>query len=124
MPYNCGRRGGGRGRKSNTYVSLSRLVVAGETKTMSKCLTIVDDAAAAVAGKVIPKFQVGRSPTLRVTVRTKIKYENQQRAITQKVKISELWFLGTALLLNAIYPYMKFQVDRSYTLRVMVRTKV
>ena len=70
------------------------------------------------------KFQVDRSYTLRVTVRTKIKYENQQRAIIQKVSISELWFLGTALLLNEIYPYMKFQVDSSYSLRVMVRTKV
>ena len=30
MPNNCGQRR--RGRKSNTYVSLLRLVVAGETK--------------------------------------------------------------------------------------------
>ena len=32
MPYNCGRRGRRGSRKSNTYVSLSRLVAAGETK--------------------------------------------------------------------------------------------
>ena len=70
------------------------------------------------------KFQVDSSYSLKVTVRTKIKYENQQRAITQKVYILELWFLSTALLLNEIYPHMKFQVDRSYTFGVMVRTKI
>ena len=53
-------------------------------------------------------------------VQTKYKYENQPRTIIQK----ELWFLSTALLLNEIYPYMKFQVDSSYSLRVTVRTKI
>ena len=39
-------------------------------------------------------------------LRTKIKYENKQRAITQKLSKRELWFLCTALLLDEIYPPM------------------
>ena len=37
-------------------------------------------------------------------LRTKIKYENKQRAITQKLSKRELWFLCTALHLDEIYP--------------------
>jgi hypothetical protein len=55
---------------------------------------------------------------------TKIKYENQQRAITQKIRNAEYWFLCTALLLNEIYHPMKFQVHSFYTLGEMARTKI
>ena len=41
-------------------------------------------------------------------LRTKFKYENKQRAITQKLSKKELWFLCTALRLDGIYPHMKF----------------
>ena len=41
-------------------------------------------------------------------LRTKFKYENKQRAITQKLSKRELWFLCTALRLDEIYPPMKF----------------
>ena len=41
-------------------------------------------------------------------LQTKIKYENKQRAITQKLSKEELWFLCTALHLDEIYPPMKF----------------
>ena len=44
----------------------------------------------------------------RVMLRTKFKYENKQRAITQKLSKQELWFLCTALRLDEIYPPMKF----------------
>jgi hypothetical protein len=41
--------------------------------------------------------------------RTKIKYENQQRAITQKIRNAEYRFLCTALFLNEIYHPMKYE---------------
>ena len=41
-------------------------------------------------------------------LRTKFKYEKQQRAITQKLSKQELWFLCTALPLGEIYPPKKF----------------
>ena len=41
-------------------------------------------------------------------LRTKFKYENKQRAITQKLSKRELWFLCTALPLAKIYPPTKF----------------
>ena len=41
-------------------------------------------------------------------LRTKFKYENKQRAITQKLGKQELWFMCTALLLDEIYPPTKF----------------
>ena len=37
-----------------------------------------------------------------------IKYENKQRAITQKLSKQELWFMCTALPLDEIYPPTKF----------------
>ena len=40
--------------------------------------------------------------------RTKFKYENKQRAITQKLSKQELWFMCTALPLDEIYPPTKF----------------
>ena len=39
---------------------------------------------------------------------TKFKYENKQRAITQKLSKQELWFMCTPLCLDEIYPPMKF----------------
>ena len=40
--------------------------------------------------------------------RTKVKYENKQRAITKKKSKQELWFMCTALPLDEIYPPTKF----------------
>jgi hypothetical protein len=40
--------------------------------------------------------------------RTKMKYENKQRAITQK-RSAEQQFLYTALVINKVYHPMKFQ---------------
>jgi hypothetical protein len=48
--------------------------------------------------------------SLREMARTKMKFENQQRAITQKIRNAEYQFLGTALLINKIYHPIKFQV--------------
>ena len=42
-------------------------------------------------------------------LRTKFKYENIQRAITQKLSKRELWFLCTALGLDEIYPLKSFE---------------
>jgi hypothetical protein len=55
---------------------------------------------------------------------TKIKFEKLQRAITQKLCRVELLFLCAALLLNDIYPPMKFQVDISKAFLVMLLTKI
>jgi len=52
------------------------------------------------------KFPVNALHRFKVMLRTKFKYENQQRAITPKVL-----FLSTALLLNEIYLPMKLQVS-------------
>ena len=41
-------------------------------------------------------------------LRTKFKYENKQRTITQKISKQELWFMCTALPLDGIYPPTKF----------------
>jgi hypothetical protein len=48
--------------------------------------------------------------------RTKMKYENKQRAITQKIRSAEQQFLCTALLINKIYHPIKFQVHSFYNL--------
>jgi hypothetical protein len=42
--------------------------------------------------------------------RTKMKFENQQRGINQKIRNAEQQFLCTALLINKIYHPIKFQV--------------
>jgi hypothetical protein len=55
---------------------------------------------------------------------TKIKYENKQRAITQKIRNAEYQFLSTALFLNEIYHPMKFQVHSFFTLGEMPWTKI
>ena len=41
-------------------------------------------------------------------LRTKFKYENKQRAITQKLSKQELLFMYTELPLDQIYPLRKF----------------
>ena len=71
------------------------------------------------------KFQVDRSYTLGVIVRTKIKYENQPRAMnSKKYKFQSYGSCALYSLLNEIYPHMKFQVDSSYSLRVTVQTQI
>ena len=69
------------------------------------------------------KFHVNALHSLKVMLQTKFKYENQQRAITPKVRCQELWFLCIALLLNKIYLPMKLQVSSLNTYGVMLRTK-
>ena len=54
------------------------------------------------------QLEVNTSKTFGVMLRTRIKYENQQRALTPKILQAELWFLRTALPLNEIYLCMKF----------------
>ena len=41
-------------------------------------------------------------------LRTKFKYEKQQRAITKKLSKQELWFFRIALPIDEIYKPMKF----------------
>ena len=70
------------------------------------------------------RFQGDTWNTFRVMLQTKIKYENQQRAITPKIWWAELWYLCTALLLNEFYLPMKFQDDTWNTFRVILLTKI
>jgi hypothetical protein len=56
--------------------------------------------------------------------RTKMKYENKQRAITKKIISAEQQFLCTALLINKINHPMKFQIHNFYTFREMAWTKI
>jgi hypothetical protein len=56
------------------------------------------------------KFQVHGFYKLGEMAWTKIKYENKQRAITQKLGSAEYRFLCTTIFLNEIYHPMKFQV--------------
>ena len=56
-------------------------------------------------------------------LRTKFKYENKQRAITQKLSNQELWFMCTALPLDKIYPPTKFHNHSFYSLGDMLQTK-
>jgi hypothetical protein len=46
---------------------------------------------------------------------TKINFEKEQRVITKQLCRVELSFLFTALLLNEVYPPVKFKVDNSNT---------
>ena len=50
--------------------------------------------------------------------RTKFKYENKQRAITQKLSKKELWFLCTALPLDEIYEPQNFIIIASIVLEI------
>ena len=54
---------------------------------------------------------------------TKFKYENKQRAVTQKLSKQELQFMCTALPLDEIYPPTKVHNNSSYSFGDMLRTK-
>ena len=54
-------------------------------------------------------------------LQTKIKYENKQRAITQKLNKQELRFMCTALCLDESYPPTKFHNHSLLSLRDMHR---
>ena len=56
-------------------------------------------------------------------LRTKFKYENKQRAITQKLSKQGLRFISTALHLHEIYPPMKFHNRSWHSLGDMLPTK-
>ena len=56
-------------------------------------------------------------------LRTKFKYKNKQRAITQNLGKQELRFMCTALPLDEIYPPTKFHNHSLYSLGDMHRTK-
>ena len=56
-------------------------------------------------------------------LRTKFKYENKQRAKTQKLSKQELPFMCTALPLDEIYPPPKFHNHSKYSFGDMLRTK-
>ena len=55
--------------------------------------------------------------------RTKLKYENKQRAITQKLRKQELRFMCTALPLDEIYLPTKFHNHSLYSLGDKHQTK-
>ena len=57
-------------------------------------------------------------------LRTKFKYENKQRAITQKLSKKELWFMCTALPIDEIYPPTIFHNPSQYSFGDMHQTKV
>ena len=56
--------------------------------------------------------------------RTKFKYENKQRAITQKLSKQELRFMCTALPFDEIYPPTKFFDHTWYSFGDMHWTKL
>ena len=56
-------------------------------------------------------------------LQTKSKYENKQRATTQKLTKQELQFMCTALPLDEIYPPTKFHNHGLYSFGEMLRTK-
>ena len=60
-----------------------------------------------------------------VMLRTKFKYENEQRGITKKLSKAELLFVCTALFLIIIdiYTHVKFQSHSLLSFEVMLRTK-
>ena len=52
---------------------------------------------------------------------TKFKYENKQRAITQKLGKQELRFISTALPLDEIFPPSNFIIISSIVLEICTR---
>ena len=56
-------------------------------------------------------------------LRTKFKYEKQQRAIIKKLSKQKLWFLCTALPLDEIYPPIKFHNPSKYNFGDIHQTK-
>jgi len=73
----------------------------------------------------ITEFHVDALHSFKVMLRTKFKNENEQRAITPKVRCLEWWFLCTALFFNDIYlpTCIKFHVETLHSFKVMLRTK-
>ena len=69
------------------------------------------------------KFHFNSISTSKVIVRTKSEKKYQQRAITQKILMLELWTLCTALPRLMIFPYMKFHFNSSSRSGVIVRTR-
>ena len=70
------------------------------------------------------KFQVDSSSNLKYEAFTNIQSENYKRAISQQIRMTELWFLCTALLHNVFYQCMKAQVDTFQNLKVMAQKKI
>ena len=68
-------------------------------------------------------FHFNTSSRSGVIVRTMFEIKNQQRAITQKICMLELWPLRTALPIIMLFPYMKFYFNRSNRSGEIVRTK-
>ena len=83
LPYNCGRRGRRR-RKSNTYVSLSRLV-AGETKTMPADLLPLECAHLLNVFYLPMTFCANRPYGFKVMLRTKMASDWQTNRQTDTV---------------------------------------
>ena len=57
-------------------------------------------------------------------LRTKIKYENKQWAMTQKLSKQELRFMCNALPLDEIYPPTKFHNHSKYSFQDMHQTEL
>ena len=70
------------------------------------------------------KFHNHSSYSFGDMLRTKFKYENKQRTITQKLSKQELRFMCTALPLDEIYPPIKFHNHSYYSFGDMHRKKV
>ena len=76
-----------------------------------------------IASNIHTKFEMNWCSSIQVMLRTKFERKNQQRAITQKIIMLELWTLCTALPLIMLFPYMKFHFNSSSKSGVIVRTK-
>jgi hypothetical protein len=61
------------------------------------------------------KFPVNGFYCIEEMARTKIKYENKQKAVSQKLKSAEYWFLCTALQVIARSMHTKFGVNLTYS---------
>jgi hypothetical protein len=68
------------------------------------------------------KFQVHSFFSWREMARTKLKYENEQTAITQKIRTAEYRSLCTALSVIERSMHTKFEVNQTYSDWVMLRT--
>ena len=76
-----------------------------------------------IASNIHTKFEMKRCSSIQVMLRTKFERKNQQRAITQKICMLELWPLSTSLPIIMLFPYMKFYFNSSNRSGVIVRTK-
>ena len=70
------------------------------------------------------KFEVDSFPSSKDVAHTNIQSENYQRGMPLHIRLTELWFLITALLNNVFYQGMKVQVDSFYNFEVMAQTKI